>query len=81
MSVACTDIQPGCKQASQCGYNVTLMCVLATGVTAQKISATYPECVFVASVTQHAARTRHIATCGLNPIYNIFPNCLTNGTV
>jgi len=31
----------------------------------KSISVTYSECMFVALVTQHAMRIRHIAICGL----------------
>ena len=30
------------------------------------MSITYSECVFVASVIQHAMRMRHVAVCGLS---------------
>ena len=37
--------------------------------------------MFVALGIQHAARMRHIAICGLPPLYNIFPHFLINGTI
>jgi len=37
--------------------------------------------VFVALGIQHATRLRHIAICGLFPLYDIFTYFLTNGTI
>ena len=37
--------------------------------------------MFVALVTQHAMRMRHIVICGLPQLYNFFPRYLKNGTI
>jgi hypothetical protein len=41
---------------------------------------TFSECVLVALVIYYAMRMRHIVTCDLFWLYNIFPHFLTNGT-
>jgi len=50
-------------------------------VVGKAISTIYCECVFVALVMQHAIRMRHIAICGLPPLYNTFPHYLIKGTI
>ena len=44
------------------------------------IGVTHSECVFVASVIQHAMRMRQTAICGL-PGYHAFPRYLIKGTI
>jgi len=67
------------KQYRQCAYNVALRRVRETFYWSGKsISFTYSACVFVA-----LACNAHAPYCHLLPacFYNIFPCCLTNGTI
>jgi hypothetical protein len=45
------------------------------------MSITHSECVFVALVTQHATRMRHIVICGMTCSTIIFPHFLINGNI
>jgi len=54
----------------------TLSCNLCC--TGKVTRITYSECVFVASVIQHAMRVRHIAICGPASLYDIFSTLSPN---
>ena len=69
------------KQDRQWTYDVTLRRVRATIVAVEKqLSVTQPECVFCS--LRHPACSAH-EPHHLWPawLYNIFPNCLKNGTI
>ena len=75
-------LKPCTQHDRQCTYNVTLRCVRATTVAVEKqlVLRNLSLCICCLCYPARNAQEPYF-NLWLVPVYNIFPNCVINGTI